>query len=329
MSQQKIRNANIVDATIDEAKLDASVNASLDLADTALQPSKLVIDGSGNPAIVPEIYSVANPTGEAGLLKIFSRTKAGRSLFSIVGSSGLDYALQPHSGMNNIRIVKGTFGIAAPSTTFMPVTPIVSGTATSASYANTNLWTRTSRTTAVSVATAGSLTGWRTTNSGSAQHYIRGGREAWFVIIRFAIVATVSDRQIFAGLTTLGTTYVTGDPSATVNIIALGMDSADTNLQIMHNDASGTATKIDLGTDFPAPTANTDFYELRLYQAASTNTVGYYVENLSNGNKADGTLTTDLPATDTALAVQCSVSNGATASAVTFGLNSIYVETDY
>ena len=41
MSQQKIRNANIVDATIDEAKLDASTNASLDLADTALQPSAI------------------------------------------------------------------------------------------------------------------------------------------------------------------------------------------------------------------------------------------------------------------------------------------------
>jgi hypothetical protein len=36
------------------------------------------------------------------------------------------------------------------------------------------------------------------------------------------------------------------------NIIGVGSESSDTNLQIFHNDASGTATKVDLGASFPA-----------------------------------------------------------------------------
>lgn len=38
-----------------------------------------------------------------------------------------------------------------------------------------------------------------------------------------------------------------GDPSADVNCIMLAKDEADTNLQVMYNDASGTCTKVDTG----------------------------------------------------------------------------------
>ena len=40
------------------------------------------------------------------------------------------------------------------------------------------------------------------------------------------------------------------NPSTLANIVGMGWDSADTNVQIMTNDASGTATKIDLGASF-------------------------------------------------------------------------------
>lgn len=39
----------------------------------------------------------------------------------------------------------------------------------------------------------------------------------------------------------------TTDPSAMINMVALAADDTDANLQIMHNDGSGTATKIDTG----------------------------------------------------------------------------------
>lgn len=37
------------------------------------------------------------------------------------------------------------------------------------------------------------------------------------------------------------------DPSSFTNIIAFAADAADANMQLMHNDVSGTATKVDLG----------------------------------------------------------------------------------
>lgn len=42
----------------------------------------------------------------------------------------------------------------------------------------------------------------------------------------------------------------TVDPSAAVNTLFFAKDAADTNLQVMHNDASGVATKVDTGVAF-------------------------------------------------------------------------------
>lgn len=55
----------------------------------------------------------------------------------------------------------------------------------------------------------------------------------------------------------------TGEPSAYKNIIGMGWDLTDTNIQFMHNDHLGTATKIDLGPSFPKPTADrSQVYEI-------------------------------------------------------------------
>ena len=92
-----------------------------------------------------------------------------------------------------------------------------------------------------------------------------------------------------------GTTAV----SALVNIIGLGSDAADTNLQIMHNDATGVATKIDLGASFPANrtagAAMTTVYSVILYCAPAASTVSYQVINQETGAVATGTLSTNLP----------------------------------
>jgi len=91
--------------------------------------------------------------------------------------------------------------------------------------------------------------------------------------------------------------FTTTDPSGVaINMIGMGLDAADGNWQIMHNDGSGTpATKVDLTADFARNI--TSMFELVLQCAPSaTALVQYTVRDLSLGYEKTGNLITDLPA---------------------------------
>jgi len=83
------------------------------------------------------------------------------------------------------------------------------------------------------------------------------------------------------------------------NIIGIGSDATDVNLQIFHNAGAGTATKIDLGVNFPAnktgAVLNGEAYQLELYNEFGANTVKYRVRKLSDGTQVTGTISTNLP----------------------------------
>ena len=89
--------------------------------------------------------------------------------------------------------------------------------------------------------------------------------------------------------------------SSLINCIGVGSDSADTNLQIFYNDGTGTASKIDLGVNFPANrtagSALTTVYSVELYNAPGSSSVLYRVTNKETGVVSQGTLSSDLPAT--------------------------------
>ena len=87
------------------------------------------------------------------------------------------------------------------------------------------------------------------------------------------------------------------DPSSQTQVVGIGYDSADANLQFMHNDASGTCTKIDLGASFAKPTTDRSvWYRLRLYAPpGTTRLLCYEVTNLETGAVAVGAVTTNLP----------------------------------
>ena len=150
---------------------------------------------------------------------------------------------------------------------------------------------------------------------------IRSTDLQWFVGGGFRFVSTwrVADTaygstcQNFHGL--IGTTAEIAvgtvsliQVSTLTNCIFVGSDGADTNLQVMHNDASGTCTKIDLGAGFPANrTAGsemTTMYNIQIYNEVNTTSVKYEVINLETGAVAQGTISTNLPATTQGLAIQ-------------------------
>jgi hypothetical protein len=84
------------------------------------------------------------------------------------------------------------------------------------------------------------------------------------------------------------------------NIIGVGNETGDTNLQVFHNDGSGTASKVNLGSGFPANrtsgAASTTVYSIQLYNAPGSTMVLYEVINQETGATTQGTLTTNLPA---------------------------------
>jgi len=139
-----------------------------------------------------------------------------------------------------------------------------------------------------------------------------GGTE-WFV----------PNARQFCGLSSVSTIVPissTTTVESLTNIIGIGSDAADTNLQIFHNDGAGTATKIDLGVNFPAnktgAVPNGIGYQLELYCAWGSTSVKYRVTKLSDNTIVTGTISTNLPSSTTALGPQVVRTSGSTSQNV-------------
>lgn len=91
--------------------------------------------------------------------------------------------------------------------------------------------------------------------------------------------------------------YGAVEPSSGVDCIFVGADSTDTNLQIMHNDAVGTCTKVDLGASFPKTPSGSPIGPLRVVFECAGNAanITYSVTNEATGVSTSGTISTDLP----------------------------------
>ena len=146
----------------------------------------------------------------------------------------------------------------------------------------------------------------------------RGSALLWFIHGGFRYICdfNISDTaysagcQQFYGLAGQTTDLAYGGVSGTLvstltNIIGVGSENGDTNLQVFHNDATGTATKIDLGINFPANRTagaiSTTVYSITLYNAPASNDVLYRVVNNETGAIAEGTISTNLPLTSQGL----------------------------
>ncbi|MES2539145.1 MAG: DUF2793 domain-containing protein [Pseudomonadota bacterium] len=277
--------------------------------------------------------AIATPTAPAaGGVKLFGRDVGGRILPAIVGPAGLDTSLQPFFGRNKMGLFVPAGNGGAD--TQMGLVISATGTATTENVATTNLHNYMRRrswriTTASTTAVAGIR--------GGALQFTLGGPSAglggFHLVWRWgpATGVTNASHRAFVGMrnTTAAPTDI--NPSTQTNICGMGYDSADTNIQFMHNDGTGTATKIDLGAGFPKPNADlTSVYELALFaRPGTTQSLGYEVTNLASGAVASGTVTTDLPSTTALINPFSYMSVGGVSSVIGFTTMSLYIETDY
>lgn len=149
-----------------------------------------------------------------------------------------------------------------------------------------------------SVVSTGRYTGVR----GSALLWYLGGGFRYVCEVYISDTAFGSGCRQFYGM--IGqTTDLTYNDTTTVasmlNVIGVGSDAADSNLQVFHNDGSGTCTKIDLGSNFPANrtagAAMTTTYSIEIYNGNSSSEIIYRVTNNELDEVAEGTITTNLP----------------------------------
>lgn len=181
-----------------------------------------------------------------------------------------------------------------------------------------------------SVVSSGRYTGTR----GSALLWYVGGGFRYVCDFFISDSAYASGCRQFYGLNALTSDMTYSDVTTVasqLNIIGVGSDT-DANLQIFHNDGSGTATKIDLGVDFPANrdavSAMTTQYRAVIYNAPNSTDVLYYVLNKETGAEVMGTITTELPSSTQGLnfcASRCMGGGGGITNSGRFDLSKLGV----
>lgn len=100
------------------------------------------------------------------------------------------------------------------------------------------------------------------------------------------------------------------NPSSLIDFIGFGVDDSDSNLQFMHNDGSGTATKVDMGSNFAMQANNC--YTFMIWNFYGSSDVYISILNLRNNAAFSATTNTDLPAITVGLAPHIWSGNRAT-----------------
>jgi len=267
----------------------------------------------------------------AGNLKTFARTIAGGYTAPAFLNATQNVAMVQPAFAN--KRIGNWFPINSATPSIVGLNTFT-GTLSSVTPTTTSMFTRANRSTVSSTATAGTLGNYYAATAsytlGSATTPAYGG---FYFVIRFGIADTVASPRSFFGLSSTVAAPTNVEPSTLTNSIGVGQGAANTNLFVYYG-GSAAQTPIDLGSNFPTGTSNTDLYELTLFAPpTSNNTVYYQVIRLNTGNVASGTLTgtagTVLPSNTTYLAIRNWRTNNATASAVTIAIAGMYMETDY
>ena len=219
-------------------------------------------------------------------------------------------------------------------------TPTATGTATAAAYTlGANRVQGAKRVEyAVTTASTSAIAGWRQ----STMHYHRPGdgggmgSGGFFIVHDFGVSrgnASNSTRRMYCGLHNGVAAPSDANPSGGVsNACGVGCDSTDTNLQFIFREGTNTATKIDLGSNFPkAANDNEQFYRF-IMNCSSNQFYGYvqfYLADLVNGYVATYTATSNFPLPATMLAYRSWASVGGTNSVIGMHLMKFYSEVNY
>lgn len=285
--------------------------------------SKVLVDPADGNLLLGDNTAAGAP---ASAMKVISRVRHGTRDIEVIRPNGRDFSLMPHVGLN-----KCVMWIPENSTTIrtwgMPITNV--GTVSHPALAETNLSTSARRWRLTSAATANAAS----ENRAAATLCWRGnaaGLGGFRFISRISLGTLSTNCRGFFGLTSATTAIATTQvPSALTNCVGFGWDATETTLRFQHNDGTGTATRTDLGANFPV-NVTTAVYDLFVFCPANSDRYYYRIARQDSDFIADGeSLTTDIPASNTFLTIHLYMNNGGDTAAVAFDCAGTYLESDF
>lgn len=277
-----------------------------------------------------EYNAAASPAAPSNGETMFTRNR-GRKVLATQDSTGHTTELQSSFVSNRIERHFINAGLTTTVNDGMGAIALV-GAFAAQGQAVGNAFTSFARTRMTTAATAGGGVGWRTTARYllSTVPNVGGGYFTW----RGGVATAAAGGRTFIGLSTSsGALSTTTDPSALTNLFGFACDAADTNWQFITNDATGTATKVNLGANFPAKTSSTDWYDLRLFVPSGGGQKVYWSALRIDANglqysAAGQYIGTDMPAVNTMLAYHEHFGNGSTAAAASIDFQGAVFEFD-
>lgn len=304
--------------------------AIVDVSDTSMDGSgttKNITAAELSTAVhnraLPE-FTTTNPSAPSSGVKLFARSRAGRRWPAFIGPNGAASQLQNAIGRKSIVMWQPAWG-ATSGTIFGSSNPTTTGTAASAFWGTGSYREQSKRLQINSTTTAGQSCAFRTT----AEGWWRGntaGQGGFLFIARIGFnTITATRRWIVALSDTTGSAFANADPSALTNVLGVGQDVADTQIQFMHNDGSGTCTKSSAGL---GDTGTTSVYQITMYCPSNASSVFMSVEDEAAGTVAEYEATSNLPAANQYLAWQLWANNGTTAAAIQMTWHGMYIEQD-
>lgn len=258
------------------------------------------------PKVSPEVTSggVTLPheavpaTPAADKAVFFGRKIAGRMFPWIVGPDGLAYPIEP-SAYSSQR-ARWRPGTAATASIADGVSWTVAATQSTPAITNTSFITQCKRGVFTTTNVAGNASGVRSANP-VAWRGNAAGQGGFFFHARVGIVTFDAAMQIWAGLSGVAG-LLAGEPSVQNSTIALALDQADTNWQVLRRDGAAF-TKIDTGL---AAAANQvlDFFA---YCPPNGSDITVRVERLDSVAVLvdDVVVNTNLPVNTTMLTAHC------------------------
>ena len=131
----------------------------------------------------------------------------------------------------------------------------------------------------------------------------------FYVSAKIAFIKSTNGRY-FHGLTNYNSATGNVNPSTLTNLLGFASDSGDSNMQIIHNDNSGTAVKIDLGSNF-SNSNHQEAYIFEIWNLKNSNIVYFRVKNLKTDVISPIiSVTTDLPTITDGLLFRTWLNNG-------------------
>lgn len=173
---------------------------------------------------------------------------------------------------------------------------------------------------------------WRGTPGGIGPMPVGG----FFMYARFGLSTVAAGSRCFIGLSSQITTLA-GEPSALPDCWGIGWDSTDTaaNMFLYRRSATGAVQKIEIsvanGFSFDAPRSALNMYDFYLYAppGGSDITVRLVNETTDLGCINNVIYIADMPASATFLSPMAMVNSGTLATAHTFDVSRLYIESDF